>query len=179
MTWLSEIFGFFKAFQCWVVIAPWESALRVRRGKKTKVLKPGIHSRIPFLDRIFAQSIRTRAISDMGQTVSTKCGKSLTLSIALFYSIKDIEKLYMTFSNPEQTMLHHVHHLISTCISNKRAEDLSPDVLSNLVDTDEEIKRWGLGDVKLVIVTFAFVRTLRIISNDYRQLSMADEMKGT
>ena len=64
MEWLSTIVrSLWRPFQWWVVVAQWELGLRIRLGKKTKALNPGIHFRIPFLDRIYIQSARLRTIS--------------------------------------------------------------------------------------------------------------------
>ena len=82
MSWLSSIFGFFRSFQCWVTVAPWEAGLRVRYGTKAFLLNPGLHWRIPFLDRIFIQPVRLRTIEPPTITLTTKDGKMLSIKIA-------------------------------------------------------------------------------------------------
>jgi hypothetical protein len=177
MNWLSQIFGFFKSFQFWIVIAPWEAGLRVRLGKSADVLEPGPHVRLPFIDRMFVQSTRLRTISDSGQTMTTKDGHIVTLCVALNYSIADIKRLYLAASNPESTLLHQVQGLVAQFISITRREDLTPaaieaDVLDKMPATD-----WGLKDVRLMVTSFAFVKVFRIMSNDYRSLSPANELE--
>ena len=177
MTWLSQIFGFFRAFQIWITIAPWESGLRVRFGKTAKTLHPGISFRLPFLDRIFVQSIRLRTISDSGQTITTRDGKVLTVSVAVTYSITDIRKLYLTVANPESTLLCRVQAHIAQVVSIAAAASLNPklieDEVSKLLPADE----WGLSNVRVNVTTYAFVKVYRIMNYEQRILSPVNDME--
>src|SRR3990167_3994979 len=129
MTWLSQIFGFFRVFQFWITIAPWEQALRVRFGKTAIPLGPGVHLRIPFTDRIFVQSCRVRPIFDTGQTITTKDGKVLTISVVVTYAITDILKLFQTVSNPEAMLLSEVQGLVAQIVSTTLSPNISPATL--------------------------------------------------
>ena len=51
---------FLKALQMWVTIAPWEQGLRVRLGRRVKLLGAGVHLRLPVLDVLYIQTVRTR-----------------------------------------------------------------------------------------------------------------------
>ena len=177
MNWLSEFFGFFRAFQFWVIVAPWELGLRVRLGNRAQVLRPGPHWRIPFLDRIFVQSVRLRAISDSGQTVTTRDGKILTLAVAVTYHIEDIEKLYNSVSSPESTLLHQIQGIIANEVSTHDASGMTPASLESLITEKLPCTEWGLGSVRLMITTFAFIRAFRIMQYDYRSLSAANELE--
>jgi len=179
MNWLSQIFGFFKAFQCWIVIAPWESGLRVRLGKHATVLKPGPHVRVPFLDRIFVQSVRLRTITDSGQTMATRDGKVLTIAVAVSYAIGDIEKLYLSVSNPESTLLAQIQGMIAEIVSRTGSDAITPRIIEEIVTTKIDALEWGLAQVRLMVTTFAFVRTYRLLNYEYRTLSAANELEPT
>lgn len=177
MNWLSQIFGFFKAFQLWVTIAPWELALRVRLGKTAVRLGPGVHFRIPFLDRIFVQCSRVRPISDSGQTITTDDGKVLSIAVVVTYAISDMLKLYETVSNPESMLLFEVQALLSKIISSSSSAAISPLMLEEAVSSKLPSVDWGLDHVKLKVTTFAYVRTYRILNYEYRSLSSANELE--
>lgn len=177
MNLLSQIFGLFKAFQLWIVIAPWEAALRVRLGRDAVILSPGPHWRIPFLDRIFVQSVRLRTISDSGQTMATKDGKVLTIAVAVSYAIDDIRKLYLTVSNPESTMLLQMQGMIATVVANTDSAALSPLILEELVTRRMPSTEWGLSQVRLMVTTFAYVKVYRLLNYEYRSLSSANELE--
>lgn len=176
MNWLSQLFGLFRAFQCWVVIAPWESGLRVRFGKSVSTLEPGPHLRIPFLDRIFVQAVRLRTISDSGQTIATKDGRVLTLAVAVSYAIEDIRRLYLAVSNPESTLLHQIQGHIAEVVSKTMSAELSPKVIEKTIEERVPSVEWGLSQVRIMVTTFAFVRTYRLLNYEYRQLSSANEL---
>lgn len=171
MGWLSQIFGFLKSFQFWFVVAPWESALRVRFGKQAKSLGPGPHWRVPFIDRVFVQPVRLRTISDTGQTVTTKDGDVLTLSLAIAYAVEDIAKLYNSVNNPECTLLTQMQGLVAEVISTTDRRDLSPALIERTVAQKLPSTEWGLGQLRLMVTTFAFVRVYRLMQSEYRTLS--------
>lgn len=177
MNWLSQIFGAFKTFQCWVTIAPWESALRVRFGKTATLIGPGVHLRIPFTDRIFVQAVRLRPIFDTGQTITTKDGKVLTVSFVVYYAIGDMLKLYLSVSNPEQLLIGLVQGIIARVVTSTRSEDLTPSLIEAEVDKHGPSTDWGLEQVRLEITTFAYVRTYRIMNYEYRSTSSANDLE--
>lgn len=173
MNWLSEIFGFFKSFQFWIVVAPWESALRIRLGRTAEVLSPGPHWRIPFVDRLFVQSVRLRTITDSGQTVTTRDGKTLTISLAVSYAIEDISKLYGAVSNPECTLFNQIQGGVAKIVS----QGLSGELTKEDVETGALIgiptEAWGLGSVRLVVTSFVYSRAFRLL-NEYQMRSEAN-----
>src|SRR3990167_9601576 len=105
MEWLTTIIkSLARPFQWWVVIAEWESGLLVRLGKNSRVLAPGIHLRIPFLDRIYVQSIRLRTISFSGMQCVTKDGKTAVVGASISFSVSNVKDLYDSCSTPEYTL---------------------------------------------------------------------------
>lgn len=179
MNWLTQIFGFLKSFQFWIVIAPWEMGLRVRLGKHAASLRPGFHFRLPLFDRIFVQSTRLRSISDNGQTMTTSDGHVLTLSIAVFYAIEDIARLYTSVSNPETTLLYQVEGLVAECIARTDRATLTPALVEQFVSERMPSTEWGLGQVKVTVITFAFVKVYRLLQHEYRSVSAADNLEAT
>lgn len=179
MTWLSQLFGFFKAFQLWIVIAPWEAALRVRAGKNPKVLRAGVNFRIPFLDRIFVQSVRLRTISDSGQTMTTLDGKTCTIAVAVSYSITDIYKLYMNVNNPESTLLHQLQGKIAAIVAGTNSTALTTGLIeTEAVSAFDAAIGWGIGDLTLMVTTFAYAKTIKLLNYEYRSLSKANELEN-
>lgn len=177
MNWLSQILGAFKTFQCWVTIAPWESALRVRFGKTATAIGPGVHLRIPLTDRIFVQAVRLRPIFDTGQTITSKDGKVLTVSFVVYYAIGDMLKLYLSVSNPEQLLIGMVQGVVARVVTSTRSEDLTPAVIEAAVMEQIPSTDWGLTQVRLEITTFAYVKTYRIMNYEYRSTSDANNLE--
>src|ERR1700723_2090666 len=91
-------------FKIWVIIQPWEQGLRIRMGKKVKLVNGGMYFKFPYLDSYYIQSIRLRVISLPMQTVTTKDGHTVTLNGSIGYQIKDIQKMYTSLFHPELTI---------------------------------------------------------------------------
>lgn len=166
--------GLRTILQWWVVVAPWEKGIRVRRGKDMAVLDPGIHLRIPLLDRVYVHAVRLRISDASNQTMSTKDGKSLTLSVAIEWSIGDIKKLYDSISLPESTLMQRVQALVAEYVVTRNAAELSPAALS--VDVSKQLQQtdWGFAGLAIRCTAFAFCRTYRLIAHDYRSLTGLD-----
>ncbi len=177
MEWLNSILGSFKGLQFWIVIAPWEQGLRVRLGKTGAVLRPGLHFRLPWLDRIFVKPTRARTIANTGQTLTTKDGHTLTVAIAVTYSIVDIGRLYLAVTNPEETLLHQVAGKIADYVAQRDRAEVVPQDIEQAIQQQMPSIDWGLGNVSMMITSWAFCRTLRIMQSDWRSLSPDDNLE--
>jgi len=156
-----------QIFTWWVMVAPWEQALRVRAGRHVRRLQPGVHLRIPFVDAVHVQSVRMRLATMSMQTVMTKDRQALTVAGALGYAVGDIERLYQTLHHAEDTLTNLSMTAVAECAAIQRAEDLTPEKLA-LFTTQAVIgafATYGLVDVSIRITDFAFLRTYRLISD--------------
>lgn len=167
-----------RPFQWWVVVAPWERALRVRLGKTAIVLQPGPHFRIPFLDRVYLKSVRLRIISEDGQTMTTRDGKVVTLNIAVQYAIEDIALLYHSVANPETTLLQLAQASVAECVAETPSTNLTARLVEERISSALPNGQWGLGQVRVFVTTFAFVKTYRLLMNSYRTTSGADQIES-
>lgn len=172
MNWLTTILeAFGKPFKWWVVVALYEQGIRVRLGKTVVLLGPGIHLRIPFLDRIYVQSRRVRTLSTTGQTVSTRDGHPLILAIAIHFSIEDMAVFYNTLASPETTINTRCEAAIAKYVSTHDRGDITPRSIVRAVG-DELPDSWargcGLSRLEVEICGFVFARTIRLMMNDYQ-----------
>jgi regulator of protease activity HflC (stomatin/prohibitin superfamily) len=175
MSWTAFLRSLSIPFEWWVVVAPWEQGIRVRRGKRAKALGSGLHFKVPFLDRVYVVSTRKRMISDSGQTMMTKDGHVLTINTVLQFSVVDALRLFESIANPEQTLLMLVQARISEVVAAHNACELSPTIVGEQART-EIPTGWGLSDVDVRVTTFARVRTYRLMMNEYRSPSGLDNL---
>lgn len=163
---INQIFGFIgKLFEWWFTVMPWEQAVFVRGGNKTKVLKGGIYFKIPFYDRVYVQPIRLRMIDLSVQTVSTKDGKTITIKSVVGYSIKDISKMYNSLSHPDMTLSGLVMGGIAEHIKNTDSKDVSPLSVETYILEKLSQMDYGLGDLSVKITSWADVKTFRLIQD--------------
>lgn len=160
---LSQILNL---FQWWIVIAPWETAIRVRRGKNISVLKSGVHFRIPSLDRFFVQGTRKRYMNTPTQTVTTKDGHAVTVSGGTAYSIADMALLYDTLRDAEDVIQIETLALVAQYIAGHTLDASRPEMIQQYVNDNLKLERYGLEAAGFLITDFVCVRTYRIINSN-------------
>src|SRR5690348_2417141 len=127
MNYLNEIFShLFKLLQWWVVIMPWEKAVRVRFGKKVKILSSGIYLNIPLFDAVYVHTIRSRVLQMPPQTISTKDNKSLIITCSASYLIDDVFKLHNGLNQPEMTITNAILSYVCEKVSHIESSSITP-----------------------------------------------------
>lgn len=165
----------------WVVVAPWEQAIRVRLGKRLTLLRPGVHARIPGADRIYLQSVRLRVSSLPPQTLVTKDNRALTVAVAVRYSIADLMLLYNTLHHAEGSIANIVLGAVGEYVVSHPLAECQPQSLCDSVTSKVTpyLSRCGLRDVGVTVMTFAAVRTYRLIMGDGHAWLAGDSLDTT
>ena len=169
MEWLQTLLNnFAEAFRWWFMLQPWEQGLRVRMGKRIKKFEGGIHFKFPYVDKLFIQNTRTRITDLASQTITTKDGKTVTLSGAIQYRVVDIRPLYNRLHMAENTVAQMVQGAIAETVSIASVAELSPKKLRRGVYAAcfTRLMELGLGDIHIIITDFAVVKTLRLITGE-------------
>jgi len=105
MNQIKDFFEYiFNAIKIWIIVQPWQQGIRVRAGKNTKILFPGVYFRIPYVDSVYVQESRLRIASMPIQTCTSKDLKTVTINASIGYSISCIKTLYNTLYHPEITI---------------------------------------------------------------------------
>ena len=175
MMWVTNLLrSLSKPFQWWVVVAPWEQGLRVRLGKRTALLLPGIHWRIPYLDRVYRLCTRKRIVSETGQTITTADGKVVTIGVAIQYAVVDARLLFETVARPESTLLALAQAIVADYVCREKSEMLTSATVQEHVTEHLDVNAWGLGNVEAYVTTFAFVRTYRLLQHTDQSVTGLD-----
>lgn len=155
-----------RLLRWWVVVQPWEQALRVRLGKRTRLLFPGVHFCVPYIDAVYLQNIRRRAMGCMSQTVSTTDDVLITFAGTLRYSIKDVLLLQTTLHDATDTVRYEAQNLAAHYIATRKYADITPVSLASYVTAQLNFGRYGLGDVEFALQDFAAPRRVLRVIND-------------
>lgn len=156
--------GFFRGVRPWVVIAPWEQGLRVRLGKRVRLLENGVHLRLPWIDQVHIQSVRRRVSGIGKQTITTRDGKTVTLAGTLGYCIEDIELLYRGMHHAEDSIQQMARGTIAQHVVTHDLFECTPVKLEALAAA-LDFRSYGLGCVEIHITDFAIVMTYRLIGD--------------
>lgn len=155
----------FDAIKIWIIIQPWESALRVRFGKHIKKLSGGVYLRLPYFDAIYIQENRLRVCTMSMQTLTTKDGETITIEAAVGYSISDLEKLYNTLYAPESTIENIIKSTIADYITSKNSDEVRPADIEEQAQQKISEQDYGLKFSYVKILSFARVKTFRLIQD--------------
>jgi hypothetical protein len=149
-----------------IVVAPWEQAIRVRLGKHKRLLEPGFYVRIPFIDRVFRQSVRRRLHVMTPQTLTSRDRQIVTCGGAVGYAISDLFKLYDTLESPNDTIANEVAGLVSRFISSKSLAECSAAELEKYVMEHLDLSRYGLSGQEFILTSFASTKAYRLIMGE-------------
>jgi hypothetical protein len=158
---LLQRFG--RLFVWAVIVMPWEQALRVRAGRRQRVLNAGVHLRIPFLDSVYRQSVRLRLSNVPLQTLTTRDAKTLTIGATLAFTVVDIQRLYQTLHHAEGTLINLAATAIADYVASHDAADCLPAQLGVAVGATLALDRYGLGDGAVRITDWALIRAHRLV----------------
>ena len=159
----SLLQGLKDLFTWWFTVAPWEQAIRVRLGKRVKVLYPGAHVRLPILDRLYLQSVRLRTADIPMLTVTTKDGHPVSVAGNLFYRITDVLKLYTTLHHAQEAVVDMAASAITGAIHEMRKEDCTIKAVEEAATSGVDFKEYGINSTAIHLTDFAFVKTYRLI----------------
>lgn len=160
--------SFWRLFIWWVVVNPWERAIRVRLGKHRTLLEPGLSFRIPYADQIFRQSVRLRFTTLYPQTVTTRDGQTLTIAGVLSYTITNVDRLYDTLQQAEEALRAMAQGAIADYVHGHRFEDCSPKDVERGSGKNLSLDDYGLGFDSLRLTTFARVKSYRFIMDSHQ-----------
>jgi hypothetical protein len=167
LSWIGQLVGGIRGlFVWWVIVTPWEQALRVRAGRRLRKLGPGLHFRVPYIDVVFRQAMRLRMCDLAVQTVTTKDGRTLTLRAQVAYEILDLGVLYNTLHEGERAIDNMARGAIAKFVAENEAIACAPSAIEERCAALLDLGEFGLRVRSVQITDYAFVRTYRVIKQD-------------
>lgn len=151
----------------WVVVLPWQQALRVRAGRFSRLLGPGIYLKLPILDAVKVESIRRRTAMAPTQSLSTADGATVVVGAVVAYAIRDLQTLFLSLNNAEDVTVQTAQGEIAATVFKLRRDEIAPDRLREIVKARlaDAFDAYGLCEVELNITDFCFVKTFRLIQD--------------
>ena|SRR5690606_27067327 len=154
-----------SVFNWLFVVLPWEQGIRIWMGREEQILGPGIHYKVPFLHTAYKQHVRLDFISMSPQTLTTKSGETLTLSIMVGYVVDDISKLYNSVTEISGALTGFVSSRVAAFVSSRflyecKPQDIEDHIRSQFMETE-----WGITIKEIGIRSYAVVKTYRLIQD--------------
>lgn len=164
--WLVELL---RGVIPWVIVAPWEVAIRIRLGKFTKMLSAGIHFRFPYFDEFMIVNTRVRIATTTMQTITTKDGRAVSLAASIGFRLTDPLASFKRLSEPTATISAYATTLLTEYVLDKTLSEVSiGDLRKSILDG---LRIFGSGmEFEFVSITdFAVVKTFRLLQEGGRQ----------
>lgn len=149
----------------WVVVAPWERALRVRAGKRVRVLREGFHLKIPFIDRVIVVETRARINETGRQTITRSKGEEVTFSGTVEFFVDDIEAMFQSINRPSDYVQNAARNCMAVAV--RKAESLDIEELSKVATglLRPQLDGKGLSVKEIRFSECVAVRTYRLIGD--------------
>jgi regulator of protease activity HflC (stomatin/prohibitin superfamily) len=171
----ERILDLLRMLKWWVVLSPWEEAVRVRLGKHTKNLYAGWHWLIPLIDEVHVINTRLRITSVPCQTLTTKDGKVVTASCMIGFKIVDPMKSMMALQAPADSCSAFAMTALSKYIVDRNLTDI------NLIELEAEVcaaladAAAGIEFEFVNIIDYAVVKTIRLMNESWRPSALPSE----
>lgn len=165
LKWITDLL---KSVQFWVTIAPWEVGVRVRLGKHTKQLGPGVHLRIPLVDHITPVNTRIRIAAFPCVTVSTTDGPVFTAAGLVGFRIVDPLLSMQTFKEPETSCSAFAQGVAAEYISVRTSGEVNPCELETYAMEQLAHSVSGIEFEFVRLTDCAAVRTIRLLQESWR-----------
>lgn len=164
---LASLSNFLGRFAVMVMVSPWEQAIRVRAGRHVARLAPGFHLLIPVVDVVHRQTVRRRNSMIPTQTLTTADGHTLIIGASLGYEIADIEQLYRTLHDADDTLVQMAAAAIADAVQATPRGELRPRAAGERLtgELSRELGAFGLGGVQLRITDFGYIRAFRLVQD--------------
>jgi hypothetical protein len=168
---VNLIRSFWRLFIWAFVVLPWEQALRVRLGKHRKLFGAGAHFRIPYLDRIYVQTVRLRYSFLPLQTVTSSDGQTFSVSGQLGYEVTNLALLYDTLHHAEGAVCAMAQGEIARYVQTHSMRECEPESVRAGVIARLTLDGYGLTVRGMELTTFARVKTYRLLSDQHYNMS--------
>ena len=101
-------------------------------------------------------------------TLTTKDGKTITLSGMTTFVVKDLEALYNSMHQPDDIIEASISNIIADMVANSLLESCSPQKIKEAVDSKCSFDDCGIGEFTFFINNYLIARTLRVITGEPR-----------
>jgi len=146
-----------------------EKGVRLRFGKVNKMMDAGLAFKLPFVDNIIIQYVKDDTILLPSQKLTTKDGKTITITGMVLYCVEDVQPFVLNASVATQSIADVATGIISDVILQMTYHEIlqSLDKLSNEISkaVRRECKQWGVKIEYVRLTDITTSRTFNVFKN--------------
>ncbi len=165
--------GFIGEMKPYIIIEHYNRGVRLRLGKLSKVLEPGIHFKIPCIDTCIEITVKPTTMNLSMQTITTKDWKSVAVESVVKYEIKDVTAVLLEVFGPKHALADLTKGIIRNSITERDWKDCNgPELTKEIKEkAKREADKWGLRVLDVTLTSLAEVPSVRVINSNYTETS--------
>lgn len=151
-----------------VVIVPiYEEAVLLRVGRFLKILKPGLHFKIPLFDEVISQHVVVTTISLAAQSLYTKDKQNIVCKGVIKYRIADVKTFLLEVYDAQDAISDMTQSIIKKIITSASLEEcIDPEIDGLLTKKVRvEARKWGVDVQQVTLTDIAPIRSFRLIND--------------
>lgn len=151
-----------------IILAEYEAGVRITWGSRNKVITNGMYWWVPLFQKLVYMEIQSQVADLRGQSVQTKDGKSVVVSGAIQYSIKNVYKAIFNVQDVDKALETLALGIILEYVKIRNLEecqDVGALKLEILKGIREAAQGWGLKIERVYITDLDKTRNIRLIGN--------------
>lgn len=156
---------FIGLFRFVIVIDEFERGVVLRFGKYNKTLEPGLHWLIPFnIDNVLVDNVVPRTVNLGAQGLTTRDGKTVTLSAVITAQIRDVRKAMLEVENVDSALIDSCYAAIGDLVVAHDWESIKTPEFSELVTKAcrKQAWRYGIEVLRVQLADLTPSRALRL-----------------
>jgi regulator of protease activity HflC (stomatin/prohibitin superfamily) len=148
------------------IIKEYNKGAFFRLGKFKKIINPGLHFKIPFLDNIDVHTVVTTTMTLPAQSVVTKDGVSVVIKAQIKYDIEDLSIFAVKVYDAIDAISDMTCGIIFQAIKNKTYQEACTSDLNKLITNNarKEAKQWGINIETITITDFSQMQSIRLFN---------------
>jgi regulator of protease activity HflC (stomatin/prohibitin superfamily) len=160
ITWIKEIIPF-------VIIPSYEEGVVMRGGKFNKLIKCGVHFKIPFYDDVLTQHIVMTTLSLPAQSLYTIDNQIIVVKGVVKYKISDTKTFLLEVYDAKDAISDMTQSIIKNIITSKTMKECLREDIDNLLTKKSrvEVRKWGVDVQQVTLTDLAPIRSFRIIND--------------
>ena len=149
-----------------VIIEEWNGAVRLRFGIFNKILKPGIHFKIPLVDSIIECPVITQSVNLPSQTLTTLDEQSIVLKAIIRYKVNNVRTYLLGVMHANDVLIDTTQGIIRDVVEMTKWDNLI-DVNTQITnEVKEYVVRWGIEVEAVTITDLGLVKSFRIFGDE-------------
>jgi regulator of protease activity HflC (stomatin/prohibitin superfamily) len=152
-----------------VIIRDYEEAVLLRFGKFKKVLKPGLHFKIPMFDEVIDQHVVVTTLSLDAQSLYTRDKQNIVVKGLVKYRIADVKTFLLEVYDAQDAISDMSQSIIKNVIMSMTLEECTDAELDNTLTKKVrvEARKWGVEVQQVTLTDLAPIRSIRLINDNF------------